>query len=301
MQKLLLIYIAFFVSLTLFAQSHKEAKLLLPDVKEDNNWRIKDSVEVYSGDDLFMYINGGADIYLEYGFEEVATCKFLNNAAKYIHIDIYRMKDDPAAYGIFTLNSTSKGKPLEIGAGSFLYDYYLDFWKGPYFVRCTSSKKEVGLMDTLQMFARSIEDKIDPIGKVPKLTQAFQLSNYEINKLKYIKGSIGLNNIFNFGHGSISGFNEGLIGKWEDKQLFVFAYDYDRKRREWFASAKGKMQMNKKFSDYIVVEDGFTVKDKAGNFVCFKPYKKFIIVVKGTGWNEATPLFNEIQTKLDGI
>ncbi len=285
----------------LFGQKPVDTKSLLPEDGDIPNWNLKDSVETYFGEDLFMYINGGADMYLEYGFDEVATGRYLNYISNNILVDIYKMSSIDAAYGIYTLSSTSKGKPQDFGDQSLLYDYYLDLWKGPYFMRFTANKKENGMIDTLVVFAKTISSKISINGKKPLLTQAFFLPGMEIRNVKYITGIIGLNNVFNFGHGSIAGFSEGLYGKWEEKLLFVFSYDDDRKRREWFASAKGKMQMSKKFSNYIAVDDGFTVTDKSGTLLSFLPYKKYIMVVKGLGWEEAKPVFDQIKTNLDNF
>ena len=209
------------------------------------------------------------------------------------------MSNNDAAYGIFTLSSTSKGKPLELGDQSLLYDYYLDLWKGPYFMRFTANNKDNGMIDTLLIFARSIDSKISIKSKKPQLTQTFLLPGMEISNVKYITGIIGLNNVFNFGHGSIAGFSEGLYGKWDDKLLFVFSYEDDRKRREWFASAKGKMQMSKKFTNYTVIDNGFTVTDKSGNLLSFKPYNKYILIIKGIGWKESKPVFEQMQNNLD--
>lgn len=299
MKRNILILSLLLYTLIPFAQSQIDSQSLLPEDGDIPNWNLRDSVETYFGEDLFMYINGGADLYLEYGFDEVATGRYMNYLSNNILIDIYKMSSIDAAYGIFTLSSTSKGKPQMFGDQSYLYDYYLDLWKGPYFMRCTANNKDNGMIDTLIVFAKTIVSKISINGKKPQLTQVFNLPGFEITNLKYITGIIGLNNIFNFGHGSIAGFSEGLYGKWQDKFLFVFAYEDARKRREWFASAKGKMQMSKKFSNYTAVYDGFSVTDKAGNFFSFKPYGKYILVVKGLDWEDSKAVFEKLQGKLD--
>ena len=301
MKQYLLPFIILLIVNTGFGQDKIKSNLLLPETGVIPNWHMKDSVETYSGDNLFLYINGGADLYLEYGFEEVSTCKYLNYAGNNIHIDIYQMTDEAAAFGIFSINSSVHGKPVDFGTKSLLYDYYLDIWKGNYFIRCTANKKENGMVDTLQLFVRHIDEKIEIEGKLPALSSAYKLNGIEFKSVKYVEGIIGLGNVYNFGHGSVAGFHEGLIGKWEDKTAFVFAYENDFKSREWFASAKGKMQMSKKFSDYLKIEDGFTVKDKSGNFLCFKSYKRFMLIIKGLNWEEAKPLFSEIQENLDGM
>lgn len=301
MIKNILIWSLLFYGFVCLGQEPTDSHLLLPENGDIPNWNLKDSTETYFGEDLFMYINGGADLYLEYGFDEVATGRYLNYLSNNILVDIYKMSNNTAAYGIFTLSSTSKGKPMDLGDQSFLYDYYLDLWKGPYFMRFTANKKDNGMIDTLMIFAKNIEVKISVKGKKPQLTQAFQLPGFEIKNVKYITGIIGLNNVFNFGHGSIASFSEGLYGKWEDKLLFVFSYEDDRKCREWFASAKGKMQMSKKFENYTAIDNGFTVTDKSGNFLSFKSHKKYIMVVKGLGWEESKPVFEKIQVNLDSF
>ena len=41
--------------------------------KDIGMWSAEGEPEVYAGDDLFVYINGGAEIYHEYGFVQVAV------------------------------------------------------------------------------------------------------------------------------------------------------------------------------------------------------------------------------------
>ncbi len=93
-------------------------------------------------------------------------------------------------------------------------------------------------------------------------------------------------------------FSEGVVGYSGDLMLFVISYKDDRKSREWFASAKGKMQMNKKYLDYLQKENGFTIKDKAGINFCFVSYSRFMIIIKGLGWEEAQPLLEQIRKNL---
>jgi hypothetical protein len=58
----------------------------------------------FDGNSLWGYINGGADIYLEYGFSSllVNDIKFRGETIKF---DLYRMSDPLAAFGIFSVYS----------------------------------------------------------------------------------------------------------------------------------------------------------------------------------------------------
>lgn len=301
MKRTVFLLIISIVCVNAFSQTSHKSKSILADLEILPNWQMKDSIETYGGDDLFYYINGGADLYLEYGFDDVSTCKYINYLANNIHIDVYQMNDPAAAFGIFSINSTGHGKHTDLGSKSFLYDYYLDIWKDKFFIRMTANKKDNGMMDTLQLIAKNLDDEISEEAEVPELVSAFKLKDVDFTSVKYVEGAIGLSNVFNFGHGSIAGFKEGVIGKWDDKMTFVFAYENDYKSREWFASAKGKMQMSRKFTDYTKIESGFTVKDKSGNFLSFKPHKRFMLIVKGMNWEESRSVFEDLENSLKNL
>lgn len=275
-------------------------KSLLPPGNEYGNWIIQDSAKVFTGEDLFSLIDGGADIYLEYGFDEAVSCKYRNPLANKIQVEIYKMKNSDAAYGIFSFSSNYRGESLDLGDGSYMYDYYLDFWKYNYFVRCSFGDKTDGINDTLKMFASGIDQKIKGKGKLPQLVHVLDRIERNVSQIKFLKGEIGLDNVFNFGHGTISGYDEAITARSDELMIFVFHYDNAKSAREWFASARGKMSYYKnKFTDYIVEEDGFTVKDKNGKYLSFKPYKQFFLVVKGLSWNDAGKLFSEIISGID--
>jgi hypothetical protein len=281
--------------------SQQDFLQLLPGSEILGNWEVQDSAELYHDEDLYLYINGGADVYLEYGFEKVVTCRYQNPSANRIHVEIYQMKDIGAAFGIFTLNSTVKGQPMDLGNLSYRYDHYLDVWKGDCFFRCTLTRKEEGAQDTLQMIAQSVADKIEIEGEPPLVYQILEMKDTELGEIKYLRGQIALNNVFNFGHGSIAAFDEAISAKNGDQWYFVFKYEDDRKRREWFASAKGKMHSHRKFTDFMAIEDGFTVRDKYGKTFSFKPYRQFFMVVMGQEWDTAQPLFKQMQTNIDRL
>ncbi|MFU8844541.1 MAG: DUF6599 family protein [Bacteroidales bacterium] len=287
----------------LFIQSHAQhdMTILLPGENPIGNWLVIDSSEVFTGDDLFYLLNGGADVYLEYGFRQVAVARYKNPEANKIHVEIYEMEDAEGAYGIFSLNSLSTGKKQDIGDLSFLYDHYVDTWKGNYFIRCQVSRKDPGIADTLLFFARTVDQKIESSSKVPQMVHLIEFDEIDLHQVRYIRGQIALSNIFNFGHGSIAAFDEGVTGRFNGNALFIFAYKDEWNRREWFASANGKMQMSRFFSDFEFVENGFTVKDRTGNPLSFKPYKQFIMVVKGFGWEEAKSYFDKIITNVNWV
>ena len=65
-------------------------------------WQLAGS-ETYKGKELYGYINGGAELYQEYGFERVTVQRFTRGADE-VQAAVYRMASPDAAFGIWSLS-----------------------------------------------------------------------------------------------------------------------------------------------------------------------------------------------------
>lgn len=284
-----------------FTQDSADIMKLFPESIENTDWKITGNPEVYDGDHLFEFIDGGADIFFEYGFGKAVKCDYSGNSDGVIRCEIYRMTDDSAAFGIYSINASVQGKPIIIGTEALRYERYIEMWKGRHFIRIIASDSVPSNTDILEIIAKKISDRISDKGKEPGLMQALNLGVSGVRQVKYFRGQIALNNIYNFGMGSLSGFTEGISGTLNDIRLFIFTYKDDHKCREWFASAKGKMQMNRKYTNFTMTESGFTVLSKTGDYFSFLPYKRFILVVSGASMADFESVTGQIQSNLDGF
>jgi hypothetical protein len=61
------------------------------------------STEQYDHNSLWGYIDGGADLYLEYGFNKVTAQEVLIDSFHF-KVDIYEMNSPEAAFGIFSVS-----------------------------------------------------------------------------------------------------------------------------------------------------------------------------------------------------
>jgi len=102
------------------------------------------SPRIYNSSALFGYINGGAELYLEYGFSTVSVTEIEYLQGKY-KTEIYKMNGPEEAFGIF---SVSKYRCLDMPAlAEFTCrtKYQLQICKGPYYIsiiKSTDSKSD---------------------------------------------------------------------------------------------------------------------------------------------------------------
>ena len=84
----------------------------LPKTGEVDNWKPADVPQTYEGDDLFTFINGGADIYHEYGFKKVIYNEYKDDNDHSINVEIYEMTNAASAFGIYSFKIGDKGEEV---------------------------------------------------------------------------------------------------------------------------------------------------------------------------------------------
>jgi hypothetical protein len=130
-------------------------------------------------EDLWQFIDGAADRYLAYGFEEVAASEFVQEGTGCrVLIDIYRMKDPLNAYGIYAQERSPDYQFLKVGNEGYSTGNTLNFWAGPYYVKITTFERNDAVMREISELARVMAAKVtapgaEPveIGHLPKTNQ----------------------------------------------------------------------------------------------------------------------------------
>lgn len=82
---------------------------------------------------LYGYINGGAELYLEYGFDTLMVTEMEVDGSN-IKLEVYRMKDPEAAFGIFSVSRFRCNGGARLTEHICRSAYQLQFSKGPYYV-----------------------------------------------------------------------------------------------------------------------------------------------------------------------
>lgn len=106
----------------------------LPDSLIQGGIERSSGIRTYKGESLFEYIDGGAEIYHDYGFVEVATANYRKRAVEAI-VDIYGFDTADHAYGLYASFRPGNPEPAPFGAEGFSTSSTIDFVKGKYVVR----------------------------------------------------------------------------------------------------------------------------------------------------------------------
>lgn len=135
-----------------------ETSSLFPKVE---GWKISDGPTRYTPETLFEYIDGGAESFLQFDFQDLASATYANDGAAQaknrpssrvshdrdstaaakaeITVDIYRHRDAFRAFGMYTQERPAGTTPRPIGVEAYAGPDYLEFVVGPYYVKLVQS------------------------------------------------------------------------------------------------------------------------------------------------------------------
>lgn len=188
------------IALHFISAGVNDIRLLLPDPSWSDDWKTVYKPEVYSGEDLYLYINGGAEIYQEYGFRQVLVQDYQSRRDNSLSLEIYEMSNPLSAYGIFTFKSGTDSKEADIGWQARLDDYYLNCWKGRYLLTITGFDQEPETLRGLQDLARAVTSKIKPAAPEqiprPEIMSSLPESGRVPGSVVYFSGSNAFFNRF---------------------------------------------------------------------------------------------------------
>jgi len=281
--------ISFIVIMVVIISTHiygKESALevYLPRAGELPGWEAAAEPDYAEGDDLYLLINGGAEVYHEYGFKQTITQGFKSKNGKSFNLEIYEMRDPAAAYGIYTFKTGDSGKPVPVDGEGLLEDYYLNFRKGNFLVTVIGFDSEAETINGIVAAAGVVAAKMKTDRSKPELVRMLPDKGdtpLKPNGIKYLKGNLGLFNNYEFDSKNIFNLEEGVIGDYGDFKLYIFKYGDAAECGKWYRFAAKNLETNIRFKDFKKGDGGFSMIDGKGTPLYIKNHDRYIFIVQG--------------------
>jgi len=149
-------------------ESDEPMENLLPTNSQIAPWTKSGKPEIYKNRELFNYVDGGADIYLEYGFSQVISQEY-SYEEESIVADIYEMNDPEAAFGIYSIHRDAHKPAANVGDDGTEFDYQITFWQDRYYVILLGYSTDKETKNVLRDFAKKISAHIPGHAKPPQI------------------------------------------------------------------------------------------------------------------------------------
>ncbi len=260
---------------------------LLPASGEVNGWAREEAPQVFRGDGLYKYMDGGAEIYLEYGFDRLEVQEYRNASGRSIVLEVFEMSRDTGAFGMYTFKTASRGKSMDLGREGQLTDYYLNFWSGRMLVTVTGQEPDEETLAGVEALGRSVAARMPKAGNRPRALEALPQEGMVPWSLRYLVGPIGLRNFGDFAAEDFSGWQECIRAEYAEGQclyLFLFGGNEDAaKALDGFGTV---LRKSGRFSDFGSGEGRRAqARDVRGEIVRIDCVGKALVVsVGGKDW-----------------
>ncbi len=225
----------------------------LPVDGEMGTWRRQRAVQHYVGEDLYEYIDGGAEIYHEYGFKQVVVQDYVNAEGKSVSVEIFEMTSAESAYGMYTFKTNVQDSEIPLGNDGQLADYYLNFWKGPFLVTLTGFDETGETVKGLLDIAMGVESKleVENRGQMPPIVSLLPREDLEARSLKYFRGLLGLRSSHPFFSLEIIGFEQGIKGDYADGySLFLIRFGEEGECQKSYQRLKEEYEKMAGYEEY---------------------------------------------------
>jgi len=144
-----------------------------PDMSDSPDWTSAGEAEVYDHENIYDLVNGQAESFLAYGFEQVAVQRYENDAGVNLDVEVWQLATPADAYGLFSASiagaPTSVGSPTDPRNGDADPGRRLSFWQDRYLVQARARPE---LDDAaLRGFAQEIAMALPVGGETPALVK----------------------------------------------------------------------------------------------------------------------------------
>jgi hypothetical protein len=149
-------------------------------------WKLSGEIQIYSPANLYDYINGGADLYLKYDFQELKVADYVNNQKASVTIEVYRHKTPVHAFGIYSQERLNNANYLEVGAQGYSEKGVLNFLAADCYVKMSSVDTGPEDQAVLLAFAKKVVDNLGGKGSLPSILSSFPREGEKKDSEKFI-------------------------------------------------------------------------------------------------------------------
>ncbi len=151
-----------------------------------NGWKRSVEIQTFTPKTLFEYIDGAADLYIIYDFQELKVAEYKNENKASVTVEVYEHKTPTHAFGIYSQERLLNANIIDVGGQGYIENNVLNFLIGPYYVKMTSYNTGAEDREVLLAFAKKVSENLGGNGALPSILFSFPEEGKKKNSEKYI-------------------------------------------------------------------------------------------------------------------
>jgi hypothetical protein len=273
----------------------------IPFPLEVGGWKWDGKKTHYNSRTLFDYIDGAAELYLAYGFRNLAVRRFEKPGQPPLIVELYEMGSVEDAFGVFSFERQEED--VGIGQGSELGGGLLRFWKGRYFVSLYAEGEGAGIEKAIVDAGRIIANSIPETGSSPAMIRLLPGEEAGLMKMsiRYLRNHILLNQHLFIAHQNLLNLNqqtEAVLAQYKQngQRVHLLLVHYP--------TAKEAAEALQKFISTYVPEAGGRgrYRTEDGRWTMMKQMEEWICIILGV-FNQrmGEELLKAVEQKIDHV
>lgn len=249
-------FLFFFFGMIMNTQTISDPSKALPE--NIDGWKILTD-RTFNNETLYNYIDGGAELFLSFGFTKVFNRIYSRENQPDIMVDIFYMNTSYDAFGVFSFSS---GK-IEYNFGQQSQDSHgaIIFWKNNFYVSIISNTETEESKKTVIKIAKLIEEAIAETGPLPEIIEYLPTELLDKESIRYFRHYVWLNSHYFLSDENILNIDQNtqaVLSLYNEKNnkpvLLVIKYSNGREAAE--AKEKFIKKYNLKLKNNHVLKDG---------------------------------------------
>ena len=182
----------------------------LPDDRVASGWIRSGAMRSFQREDLYNHINGGAELFYEFGFERVYIQRYAMEEDE-ITLEMYRMSDPTAALGVYLMKAGKETILEGLNVRHTTDRYGFMMVRGPWFIQIHNPD---GIPDAVRASRAFAEFWIGilPETQSDSLFSTLPSEGCVDGSMRIFRGPYGLESIYTFGGGDILSLRNHLFG-----------------------------------------------------------------------------------------
>ena len=176
--------------------------------EEIDGWR-KAGSEIYTPDDLYRYINGGAELFISFQFKRLISQPYARDDGAEIRFDVFDMGSAASAFGIFSHSRESIDSFVAPDVESEYASGLLHFWKGPYYATLLAYPETESKKALVRQLAVHIAAQIDEESRRPAVVSLFPETHLVPYSVRYFRHHAWLNDYHHFANENLLRLGDG--------------------------------------------------------------------------------------------
>jgi len=200
----------------------------LPAADVVPGWQLVEAAKTFIPDTLFDFMDGAADLYFTYGFQELAVGLYRDAQDRAVQVEVYRTATDADAYGLFGYNAFGEAERIGVD-GELESGSRLAFWQARTYVQIVARQQVQD--EVLRAFAHAVSAALPEGGERPALVAALPTGGLAAGNVRFFREKMALDNLLWLGADDPLGLGpdtQGVVARYEvggqPADLLLLAY-----------------------------------------------------------------------------